>query len=189
MSKSKEILEVTSLQSYFFQNLTELNNKSICPIPEEIIYYSSSVMEYYGLSSKFFEFQNGRAQSKILGTKLLEAQLKDRTEQKRIYKDIGDSALMVCGYFSKSIDKKILDLNYYIKIGQLAYLRLNNLSPELLNIPRFYKVMATCFVNTTKLISILSTVNNEDFYQKLLSEDFDETTLKLLGITKSDSKN
>lgn len=182
MSNSKDILEITNLQTYFFNNLSELNKKSLCPIPQEIIYYSSNVLETYGLSSNFYEYENGKVQSKILGIKLLEAQLKDIHEQKRIYKDVGDSALMVCGYFSKSINNKILDIEYYSKIGQMAYLRLNNLSPELLNIPRFYKVLATSFVHLTNLISLMSNINNKDFYFNILNEEFDEDTLMKFGI-------
>lgn len=178
MSNSKEILKVSNLQSYFFKHLSEINKKSSCPIPEEIIYYSSNVLEVYGLSSNFYETKDGKLQSKILGIKMLEAQQKSIIEQKIIYKDVADTALIVCGYFSNSINSKIVDKQYYTNLGKIAYENLHNLYPELLNIPKFYKLMSTSFQKVTTLISILSKSNEIDPFKHLVLQELDVSTSK-----------
>lgn len=178
MSNSKEILDVTSLQTYFFSHLSDLNRKSKCPVPEELIYYSSSVLENYGLSSNFFEFENGKVQTKVLGLKLLEAQLKDRIEQKRIYKDVADTSLILCGYFSNSVNKKLLDIQYYSNLGQMAYEQLNYLSPELFDIPKFFKAMSSSFDKVTTLISVIAKSNEIEPFNHLILKEFDTKKCK-----------
>ena len=188
MRKSKSIIESADLQNYFYLNLSDLNKKSLCPVPEEMIYYSSTVMEKFSVSGNFFDVSNGKVQEKVLGIKMLEASQKSSLEQKRILRDVGDTALLVSGYFSNSVNTKILNVSYYIQLGQMAYDRLNTLSPELLNIPSFYRLMATSFENLTTLIRVMSKSNESDPFKHLLLEDHDDNGLKCMGIlpTKTD---
>ena len=179
---NSEILEVASLQHYFYQNLSELNKKSLCPVPEEMIYYSSTVMDKFCESQNYFEVSEGKIQEKILGLKILEASQKSSSEQKRILRDVGDTALLVCGYFSSSFKTKMLNNKYYIQLGQMAYDRLNTLSPELLNMPCFYKLMATSFESLTTLISVMSRKNEADPFKHLLIEDYDDHQLHVMGV-------
>lgn len=182
MEKSDSIIESANLQNYFYQSLYELNKKSLCPVPEEMIYYSSTVMEKFSVSGKFFEVSDGKVQEKVLGVKMLEASQKNSVEQKRILRDVGDTALLVSGYFSSSMNSKILNASYYIQLGQMAYDRLNNLSPELLNIPSFYRLMATSFENLAALIRVMSKSNETDPFKHFLIEDFEDNELKSMGV-------
>jgi hypothetical protein len=182
---SKEIVTVANLQSFFYKNLSDLNQKSLCPVPEEAIYYSSSVLERYCLTHEFFEQENGRVQDKVLGIKLLEASQKRTEEQRRIYRDVGDTALMVCGYFSNSVNKKLMDVNYYIQLGQTAYDRMNSLDPSFMDIPSFYKLMASSFEKITTLIDLFARSGQSDPLQHFL---LDDDKLKVMGITPNASK-
>jgi hypothetical protein len=154
---SKEIILTTNLKGYFFDGLSELNKKFICPVPESIIYYSSDVLDKFALSEDFFETTDGKVREKILGMKLLEASLYNREEQKKIYKEVADMSLLVCGYFSESVNKKIVDTQYYAQLGKMAYSHLNNVTPRFLDIPHFYGMVATCFESLTTLMTLLAT--------------------------------
>lgn len=153
---SKKIILQTNLQGFFFEGLNALNKKSLCPVPESAIFYSSDVLDKFALSQDFFEVIEGKVRDKILGMKLLEASHLTREEQKRVYKDVADMALMVCGYFAESRHKKIVDAQYYAQIGKMAYTQLNSISPSFLDIPSFYHMFATCFESMTTLMSILA---------------------------------
>lgn len=181
MGKEKSIIETASLQNYFYQNLSDLNKRSLCPVPEEMIYYSSTVMENFSVTGKLFEIDEGKVKEKVLGLKILEASHKNSLEKKRILKDVGDTALLVCGYFSSSINKKILDSNYYVQLGRMAYGQLNNLAPELLNVPSFYHMMATSFENLTTLIALIAKSNEADPFKHLLIEEYSDLELKCMG--------
>ncbi len=112
---TKKIILNTNLKGFFFEGLVELNKKSICPVPESVIYYSSDVLDKFSLSEDFFEMSEGKVRDKILGTKLLEASQMSKDEQRKVYKEVGDMSLIVCGYFSESVNKKIVDANHHIK--------------------------------------------------------------------------
>lgn len=155
-TEPKKIILSTNLKGFFFEGLSELNKKSLCPVPESIIYYSSDVLDKFALSEDFFETSEGKVREKILGMKLLEATQLSREDQKRVYKEVGDMSLMVCGYFSESVSKKIVDTQYYAQLGKMAYSHLNNVTPKFLDIPHFYGMVATCFESLTTLMTLLA---------------------------------
>lgn len=156
MQSDKKIILEANLKGYFFEGLVELNKKSLCPVPESIIYYSSDVLDKFSLSKNFYDMNEGKVREKILGLKLLEASHMSREDQKRVYKEVADMSLLFCGYFSASVNKKIIDTHYYSQIGKMAYGQLNNVAPSFLDIPSFYGMIATCFESMTTLMSMLA---------------------------------
>ena len=174
---TKKIVLQTNLQGYFFDGLNTLNKKSLCPVPESVIFYSSDVLDKFALSQDFFDINNdGRVREKILGMKLLEASQLTREEQKKVYKEVADMSLLVCGYFSESTHKKLVDAQYYSQLGRMAYSHLNSMAPSFLDIPSFYNMFATCFESMTTLMSILATqsrtgMENNLIFKKVLREE------------------
>lgn len=156
---AKKIVLTKSLQGFFFDGLVEINKKSLCPVPESILFYSSDVLDKFCLSQDFFEVSEGKVREKILGVKLLEATQLPREEQKRVYKEVGDMSLLLCGYFAESVSKKIIDVQYYSQLGRMAFGHLNSVSPTFLDIPSFYGMVATSFGPLTTLMSVLASRN------------------------------
>lgn len=158
MEKKKSETDIVlseSLKFYFYEQLRDLNKNSLCPVPEETIYYSSEVLEKCAFSQEFFNFEGGKAREKVLGMELLQASAYSPEKKKRAYKDIGDTALVMTGYFSKSINDKILGSDYYVRLGQMAYEKLDVAQPKCFDVPSFYKVMATCFENLAQMMSVI----------------------------------
>lgn len=161
-SKDNLILE-SSLQSFFFDQLSDLNKKSSSPLPGETIYYSSLIMDRFGEAVEYFEVsEDGKVRDKTLGVKLLEAYSLGRTTQKRVYRDIGDTALFLCGYFSESLNKKIIDTSYYQEVGQIAYNRLNNIVPKAYEVPKFFGMLSDTFEKVAMMMNVVSKQNNMD---------------------------
>lgn len=156
MTKDKKLVLENSLQVFFFDHLQEFNKKSLNPLSQETIYYSSIVMDNFGDSSKLFEQVDNRSREKILGIKLMESSQFPKEKQKTILKDIAETSLFICGYFSDSLNKKIVDVRYYEELGRIAYSRLNSFTPEFYDVPAFYKKMATHFSDVTLLMSLVS---------------------------------
>lgn len=182
-----KIILSANLKGFFFDGLSEINKKSLCPVPESIIYYSSDVLDKFALSEDFFETSDGKVREKILGMKLLEASQFDREEQKRIYKEVGDMSLMVCGYFAESVNRKLVDREYYIQLGKMAYSHLNNVTPKFFDIPHFYGMVSTCFDSLTTLMSILASKergheNNLVFKKVMKGEELTDAELLSAGI-------
>jgi len=154
-NKDSLILE-TSLQGYFFDQLQEINNNSNSPLPKETIHYSSEVMGQFGDSDNFFENAEGKIQEKILGIKLMEVAHHSEAQAKRVLKDVGDTALFICGYFAESFNRKILDISYYQNIGKIAYNRLDSIVPSAYEQNSFYKHLSSNFEHLTVMIKVVS---------------------------------
>lgn len=159
--KDKLILE-KSLQGYFFQQLQEINKNSSAPLPKETIHYSSEVLGQFGDSENFFESAEGKIQEKILGIKLMEVGSHSEAQAKRVLKDVGDTALFICGYFAESFKRKIVDVKYYENIGKIAYNRLDGLIPSAYERDSFYKHLSLNFENLTVMIKIVSIKGKEN---------------------------
>ncbi|HXH30935.1 MAG TPA: hypothetical protein VNJ01_09000 [Bacteriovoracaceae bacterium] len=187
----KKIILSSNLKAFFFEGLTDLNRKSLCPVPESIIFYSSDVLDKFALSEDFFEMSEGKVREKILGMKLLEATQLGREEQRRTYKEVADMSLIVCGYFSESVNKKIIDTHYYAQLGKMAYSHLNQVSPSFLDIPSFYHMLATCFESMTSLMMILAAKNragneNNLVFDKIMKDEaVSERELLMSGVLPS----
>ena len=149
------ILE-SSLQSFFFDKLQKLNKKTTRPVSNESIYYLSLVLDEFGDSKKLFDEEEGKIREKVLGLKLLEASHLPESQRKRSLREVGDTALFVCGYFYESLNSKLLDVGYYENLGQIAYKNLDNFIPQAYEVPAFFDNFSKRFSCMTNLISIIS---------------------------------
>lgn len=191
--EDKKIILSANLQGFFFDGLMELNKKSLCPMPQSIIYYSSGVLDKFVLSQDFFEVNEGKLREKILGLKLLEATQLPREEQKRVYKEVADTSLVVCGYFSRSVSNKLVDAHYYAQLGKMAYGHLNSMVPNFLDIPSFYNMIATSFESMTTLMTLLASKNSTGIesnliFKKILKDEASEKEMLVSGVVPNESK-
>lgn len=154
--KQNTITLESSLQGFFFDELNNVNRKSSNPLPQETIYYSSNVMDKFGSTENFFEFDEGKVREKILGLKLLESSQLSTAQQKAALLDVGDTALIVCGFFSDSLNKKLVDARYYRDLGITAYNRLNSYVPEIMEVQDFYQDLGRRFDALTTLMTVIS---------------------------------
>lgn len=161
----------SSLQSFFYSQLMEFNKKSSYPLPNEAIYYSSLVMDKFGSSGELFETSEGKVREKVLGVKLLESSNLSAKERTRQLKDIGDTALIVCGFFSDSLKKKIVDTKYYQEVGQIAYRQLNSVVPTAYDVPSFFDGLSFNFDKITNVMSLVS--------EKTFNRDWDSESVYL----------
>lgn len=162
MTQESKILLGTSLQGFFYDHLQEYNIRSLNPLRQEAIFYSSMVMDAYGESAKFFEQVDNKAREKILGLKLMESSQFPREKQKQVLRDIAETSLLICGFFHDSLNKKIVDARYYEDIGKIAYTRLDSFAPEAYDVPSFFKMMANSFSDVTMLMSLVSKKYSSD---------------------------
>ena len=161
MSNPQIVLE-SSLQFFFYDLLQEFNRKFTRPLPNETIFYSSLVMDHYGESKNFFEVVDGKQREKILGIKLLELNQLPREKMKSSLKDIAETSLLVCGFFSDSLNRKIIDTKYYQDLGMIAYSRLNALEPEAYNVQAFYRHVSKNFNDIITLMNLAAEKSSAD---------------------------
>jgi hypothetical protein len=69
------------------------------------------------------EFAKTRLTDEPLGMKLARPG-EDPSERVRNLKQVGDTSLYVAGFFSESLSRSLVDVDYYVGIGQSAYSQL-----------------------------------------------------------------
>ena len=156
------ILEA-SLQTFFFDELDKVNQKFKSPVSKEKIFYSSLVMDKFSHAEMFFEHDGERLRDKVLGVKLLEASQLSQRKKKEVVKDVAETSLFLCGYFSDSLNRKIVDISYYRDLGQTAYRMLDGLVPSFYEINSFYQSVSYQFDMLAKLMQIVSESTHNNF--------------------------
>ena len=167
---NKSIILGRDVKSIFFQEMSQINNLSVNKLHDEILFYSSGVIETYMFSEKYFDMTEGKVREKTLGQRLLESNLLYGNAKERAFQDIGETSLVLCGVFRNSVKKKLVDLSFYKNIGQNAFTGLNNFRPYEFNTHDFYQKISENFHHLSNLIYAVS--------NKLMSENEEE----LLGI-------
>jgi hypothetical protein len=98
------------------------------------------------------DMTRARLTDEPLGVKLAQPAV-DSGERVRTLKQVGDTSLYVAGFFAESLNRSLVDVEYYIGIGQTAYAQLSrslgrdksltDVYAELAdNFPRFVDVIA-----------------------------------------------
>ncbi|HEY4175924.1 MAG TPA: hypothetical protein VGM90_03800 [Kofleriaceae bacterium] len=69
------------------------------------------------------DFTKARLTDEPLGLKLAQ-QVPDAAERVKSLKQVGDTSLYISGFFADSLNRSLVDVDYYVGIGQSAYLQL-----------------------------------------------------------------
>src|SRR4029453_2654208 len=69
------------------------------------------------------EMTRARLTDEPLGPKLAQPGC-DAGERVRTLKHVGDTSLYVAGFFAESLNRSLVDVDYYVSVGQSAYAQL-----------------------------------------------------------------
>lgn len=86
--------------------------------------YLVSMLEHYMLAQNLFESSTGEASEKknsTLAEMLLQAGQKSVPERQEILKKLGDKSLYISGFFGDSLERSLVDIDYYAEMGGAAY--------------------------------------------------------------------
>jgi Mor family transcriptional regulator len=85
--------------------------------------YIVQLLEFYVPAANLFdEFDSsGRRTQKTLAETLLKAQSADALERVELLKKLGDRSLYISGFFGDSLQRKLVDVDYYADMGGMAY--------------------------------------------------------------------
>ena len=90
-----------------------------------------------------------------LTLRLMEAMSEPPREQRQHLREIGDTSLFVSGFWGESLERKWVDVDYYIGMGGSAYERLSRLTRS--NEP-YSAVFAELASNFDRFVEVLMTV-------------------------------
>ncbi|HEU0032271.1 MAG TPA: hypothetical protein VFQ53_16685 [Kofleriaceae bacterium] len=145
------------------------------------------------LVSLLGEFTRARLTDEPLGMKLAQPVI-DPGERVRNLKQVGDTSLYVAGFFAESLNRSLVDVDYYVGLGQNAYAQLarqlgggksiSDVYEELAaKFPKFVDVLAEVRKRTT-LAELNATTDVSRLYEIWLRtrDEWVEKKLKDAGI-------
>ena len=109
-----EVMDVTlatSVDAFFHEMVTEALDEADLGASEPAGWYLVNLLG---------DFTRTRLTDDPLGVKLVEATV-DAGDRMKKLKEVGDTSLYVAGYFTESLSRSLVDVEYYVGLGQSAY--------------------------------------------------------------------
>lgn len=119
------------VRDFFILELRSVIEKHNISVKENSIFYVASLLSKNIETGQFFQTGPDGKPSDTLLTELYLQYLQAKEEEKKvILQRLGDLCLMVSGYFSESIRRKVVDIGFYFGMGGSAYYSLSTLTQE-----------------------------------------------------------
>ncbi|MDX1431587.1 MAG: hypothetical protein R3286_03965 [Gammaproteobacteria bacterium] len=121
-SRDEQLITETSLQEYFQDSVAEaMSNQNVDADPCTALYVVNLLINF-ARSDELFERTPDGVTIRPLASLYAEAVEEPSTEARnRALRRLGDVALFVSGVFSQSLNRKIVDVDYYVSMGGSAY--------------------------------------------------------------------
>ncbi len=118
----KNLITKVSVREYFFNSVTTAvanQNQSFSP---ETLFYITNMLTRFNRSEQLYEVVEGSYDIKPLALIYADALNAESSSQRLfILKYLGDVALFVSGLFASSLNRSLVDVDYYIGMGESAY--------------------------------------------------------------------
>ncbi len=110
-----------NLEAFFFGRVHEAIEAQDFQAKDDTIHYLINLLALFGRSDHYNDTQLNGA-DKPLALMLADVHTcSNINEQNKILKRLGDVALFISGFFSDSLNRKIIDVDYYVAMGGSAY--------------------------------------------------------------------
>jgi hypothetical protein len=122
--RSKSTLTlVTQPQDYFRELVTEaLEKQKLTTQPETEFYLVNLLNKFMTTDRLYSRDSDGSVREGSLAIMVKEALEQPQPQaQSALFRHIGDVSLYVAGYFQDSLNRKLVDVDYYIDMGGTAY--------------------------------------------------------------------
>lgn len=118
-----------------------------------------------GLLSKYILTE--RLSRDTLAEMYLRANSSEKTIRIELLQQLGDTSLYISGFFGDSLQRKIVDIDYYIEMGEVAYSSLSSVVERDAS-ARVFGEMSQKFVAMVDVLSYISQKSSADTNMNLL---------------------
>lgn len=157
MSTKGTLSVIVNSRGYFFASLQRaLFARRIETLPAVEIYLVD-ILEKYMHTDKLYDESNssGKKTRETLAEMMLKASTANSRQRTELLRKLGDSALYISGFFGPSLQRKIVDIDYYIDMGTTAY---DSLSREITEdtFSKAYLEISRRFTDFVDVFSLMS---------------------------------
>lgn len=125
--------------------------------------YLIDLLNHYMFSNNLFpkDDETGRAKRQTLAELYLQAQNSPTPVRIDLLKKLGDSSLYISGFFGDSLNRKIVDIDYYVDMGGVAYSALASSSAD----EQASQVFGEFSVRFPQFVDVLTFISQESMIQ------------------------
>ncbi|MDB5037266.1 MAG: hypothetical protein JWQ35_794 [Bacteriovoracaceae bacterium] len=139
-----------NLHQFFNSLLVEAAEQHRVKISPTATQYVTDLLVAFQDSAKLFA-QDG-VRIPVLADMLLEAMDADHRRRITILRQMGDTSLMVSGFYPEALSKRSIDLSYYQQMGEIAYHHLSSITTEL----NVFDELSERFIKLSSLLNEIS---------------------------------
>ena len=127
-TRDEQLITETSLQEYFQASISDALENQNVKAGADTIHYVVNLLTSFSRAEELFERTPDGMMIRPLA--LLYAEAIEGTtvdERNRALRRLGDVALFISGVFSQSLNRRVVDVDYYVSMGGSAYSYLSDM--------------------------------------------------------------
>lgn len=121
-NRHERLITNTSIKEYFHDSVNQAISNQHIEVSAETVFYLVNLLTVYSRSEHLFDKTENGIDLKPLALIYADAVNQSNTlERARLLQRLGDTALFIAGVFTGSLNRKVVDVDYYIAMGGNAY--------------------------------------------------------------------
>lgn len=188
----KKLLQEVPLLEFFKERVSQALVHQQVSASVFTEFYLANLLQEFKKTETLFEKEGDKMEQKPLAFILAEAAMANLHTKIRCLKKLGDVSLYTAGFFGESIRRKIIDVDYYIKMGCSAYTSLAAMLQNEKTFGGLYLELAKLFPDLVDVLAEVATTSENHTNKNLLKiyerwlatgDEHLENLLKKAGIT------
>lgn len=192
---------ISSSEQYFSEVLTQAFMSRKIEAPIQVKNYLVGILQFYLDSRNLFDEEtvdeSGRRKPQSMAEMYMIAHQSESSVKTELLKKLADKSLYISGFFSDSLQRKIIDVDYYAEMGGSAYASLAHCTRED-TLAYVYRVFSKRFLEFVDVLSILSQQSQLQSNQNILrlydrylrtGSELDRERLAEMGLLTADLQN
>ena len=142
---------------YFYKTVDEAFQERKFQTYPHVKTYMVDILKHYLVVENLYDQEDlsGKKTRKTMAELFLIANQSGGKERFEKLKKLGDHSLYISGFFSDSFQRKIIDVDYYVDMGKMAFQSLSN-DVEEDTFSKLFKDISIHFVNLVDVLSLIS---------------------------------
>lgn len=156
---AETIIHGSKLKEVLREDLKNALSRQSIDTPEIAEFYLFNLLQQFHNAEGTFLNRGSYALERPLAILLLEAVTGDLAKQMRCLRQVGDTALMIAGFFADHLHRSLMKPSYYVSVGKSAYGNLAQIHEAEGTFFDLYMELATKFAQFADAISMIAPWN------------------------------
>jgi hypothetical protein len=158
----EKILTEKSLEEHFKDEIEKGASSQHIKLTDITCFYLVNLLKnFHKRDNLFIKNSDGSAGVPILAFLLAEALNSNTKDRVVLLRKLGDISLYIAGYFQDSLNKKIIDIDYYIDMGGSAYWQLTKILENSTSFKDFFLIFSELASQFLKLVDLLAAISEK----------------------------